>query len=231
MIDADGNAVDSKRSKTMSTDEMMDDMKITFDEVAPPDPDAMRRAMQSDGDGSNKLGPTHFKRCLAMMFVLRGVLNFYTVFISFRNAMEPQTQGAPNSGGDFEGNYIISKRLVAFMETLYVGYKLFIVIYGIVYLNCAIRDKVKYKMAGKQSRANTRHFDRTEDAYVYTNSLTDAASFSMIKFLPSLAKLPRLISWAKLEGKSWVALFIENGSMRYRTSPLRFFCTCLVSGP
>eukprot|EP01043_Picozoa_sp_COSAG02_P073818 COSAG02_NODE_14517_length_1263_cov_1.855670_1_plen_346_part_01 len=221
--DERGKQVDSKKSKTMSTNEMMDDMTTTFREISPPDPDAMRRAMESDGDGSGKLVPTRSKRGLAMVVVVRGVLNFYTVFASFQDAMSPRTIDADPNGEPAPSDYIISRRVIAFMETVYVAFHLCQALYGIVYLTTARFAKLDFKVNQEPTAPNRKHFDRTEDAHKYVAHLIDAASFSMIKCLPSRPKVSRLISWAKYEGKAQLELCIENGKTLRRTSRLRFF--------
>jgi hypothetical protein len=228
--DERGKKVDSKKSKTMSTDEMMDDMTVTFREIAPPDPDAMRRAMQSDGDGSQKLVPTRTKRGLAVLFVLRCTLNFYTVFSSFQEAMETQNAGA-HSDGSSKVNYIISRRVIAFMETLYVGFNLCQFLYGIIYLTKARYRKLEYKLHHKPLTPDSKHFDRTEDAHKYMVHLAKAGSFSMIKCLPSVPKISQLINWAKSEGKGQLALWAENGKTLRNTNPFRFFFRFWLSGP
>ena len=224
--DERGKQVDSKRSKTMSTNEIMDDMTTTFREIAPPDPDAMRRAMQSDGDGSGKLVPTSTKRGLAMVVVL----NFYTVFASFQDAMSPRTIGAYPDGNAAVSDYIISRRVIAFMETVYVAFHLCQALYGVVYLTRARLAKLKFKI-NQAPAPHRKHFDRTEDAYKYVAHLVDAASFSMIKCLPSQPRVSRLISWAKSEGTAQLELWIENGKTLRRTRHLRFFFRSWAFGP
>ena len=53
----------------------------------------------------------------------------------------------------------------------------------------------------------------------------------MIKFLPSFSPILRLISWAKMEGRGQIALWVEKKKMSHDANPLIFFFRCWALGP
>lgn len=228
-----GKIKDSLYSKRMSTAQLMQDMKITFSEVGPPDPDAMKRAMERaqpggdrEGDGTQKLVPTPWKYFMSLTYVVRGVLNFGAVLFSFYEAMTL-----------VEDDYVISRRVVACMETLYVGACLLCVPYGFVRLTRAKAMNDQYHrdinrlMDGEKNIQVKRPHDNTEDAHFYAGIIEAASSSSLLNFLPSFQKIPRMIGWLKREGHPEIMLWIENGKTMRHTQPFKFFCLVWMQWP
>ena len=135
--------------------------------------------MQPYGERSRKVAPTPFKRFLGTVFLLRAVLNFYTIFSSFRDAMLFANVTEEYSGVS-EVDYIVPKRVVAFMELLYMCYKVCKIEYRLVYLHLALAKKIEYYQSGSSSNLgpnlgtapSKRLVDRTEDAHKFTGRPT-----------------------------------------------------------